>query len=711
MKHIQVKFQNNRPELLLDHVSQPPVLYGLSDFPAARSNTAYAQKNIANFAAQGIHMVTADTNLAYAWHKATPFDIEPIQAEIAGVLEADPDSMVLLRLHMNPPYWWLRDHPEETAWYLGNPGVDDGEPIRMIRDDGIGANGGTEGRLRVCLGSKLWLKEAGERLKMLCQQLSQTPEGKHLMGIQVACGLYGEWHQWGTDDGPCMEKHFREYLKETYQTDDNLQKNWGRDDVTIENAPFLPDVNQPGDDGIFRDPIKGRNIMDAQMSILMTVPEAILYFCRIIKENWPWPILAAAFYGSYIGSTNKNFAPIGCGLRPDIIFQEPGVVDCLCSPFPYMKNRLADGAPMSRGLLESMRLHHVLWLTEMDQNPVGAATYHGGDPKQRPETIAMLRRNCILPLLGGMGYWYYDHRIVPAVAKLEGTASTVGSIFYKKGWWDAPDLMAEIGRIQRIAEKRNAKSYRPVADVLIVYDTKSHLAHAQNIDQHFSLQNAIARSGAAFDCIYLSDLNKAELSRYRCVIFANAWQLNEAQQAEIKKLTADKQVIFLYAAGYSDEKTLDIAHIQETIGMALEKIETEGVMVSNGGVLPKESIALDENAAQIISPCFKVTDTAAHPLAYYEKSGACCAARKENIWYFALPTLSQDWARAIFKEAGCHIYGENGDAIFADQDMMMINTYSGCWQEITLRNGKTFLCDLPAMTTAVYNAQTGERYL
>ena len=46
-----------------------------------------------------------------------------------------------------------------------------------------------------------------------------------------------------------------------------------------------------------------------------------------------------------------------------------------------------------------------------------------------------------------------------------------------------------------------------------------------------------------------------------------------------------------------------------------------------------------------------------------------------------------------------------------DQDMIMINTYSGCRQEITLRNGNTFLCDLPAMTTAVYNAQTGEQYL
>ena len=215
MKNIRIEYKEGRPALMVNEKQLPPVIYGLSDFPAAKSNTAQAQRNIANFAAQGVRMVTADTNLSYAWHKFTPFDVEPIQAEIAGVLDADPDSMVLLRLHMNPPYWWLRDHPEETAWYNGAPGIDDGEPVRMIRDDGTGF-GGARGRLRVCLGSKLWIKEAGEMLKLLCEQLSKTPEAEHLLGIQVACGIFGEWHQWGNDDGPCMEKRFREYLKETY---------------------------------------------------------------------------------------------------------------------------------------------------------------------------------------------------------------------------------------------------------------------------------------------------------------------------------------------------------------------------------------------------------------------------------------------------------------------------------------------------------------
>ncbi len=41
----KVVFENNRPELYIDDKKYPPLVFALSDFPGARSNTAYAQRN------------------------------------------------------------------------------------------------------------------------------------------------------------------------------------------------------------------------------------------------------------------------------------------------------------------------------------------------------------------------------------------------------------------------------------------------------------------------------------------------------------------------------------------------------------------------------------------------------------------------------------------------------------------------------------------
>ncbi|MBO5913507.1 MAG: hypothetical protein J6Q76_08580, partial [Clostridia bacterium] len=123
----QVVFENNRPELYIDGVKRVPLVFTLSDFPGARSNTAYAQRNIKFFHEQGIDLVGTDTSIHLGWHKTTGFDPEPLIAELRGVLEANPNAKILLRLHINPPYWWMRDNIEETVIYNGEYGIDDGE--------------------------------------------------------------------------------------------------------------------------------------------------------------------------------------------------------------------------------------------------------------------------------------------------------------------------------------------------------------------------------------------------------------------------------------------------------------------------------------------------------------------------------------------------------------------------------------------------------
>lgn len=700
MRDVKV-INGNSPELYIDGKRTLPVLYGLSDFPAAGSNTAQAHRNIANFASRGIHLVTVDSALHIGWHKAVEFNCDAILAEIAGAADADPETGVILRLHLNPPYWWLRDNPDETVIYRtpngDKIGIDDGEPERLIHHD-------FAGHMRVSLASRKWLDEAGSKLRDFCKLLKVSHEANSIIGIQVACGIYGEWHQWGTDVSRPMKERFANYLHEKYITAGALRKAWNDDEVTFETSYFRPETFRPGDYGTFRDPQKSMDTIDSQKCNQTVVSEAILHFCSIVKEELP-EILAGCFYGYYVGSFGNN-ATISGHLDVDKIHKARGVIDFLCGPFPYMINRLEpDSVPLQRGILESCRLNGILWLTEMDQHPWGHDNIPGGDPDRFDETVMTLRRNVLQPLLSGHGLWYYDHRVVPGVAISGSTNADAASLYRKRGWWESPELMNEIEKLYDISADYFLKPYKPAADVLIVVDTDSFYIRSIVNDREYALYEAVARTGVAYDVIYLKDISKIDCKRYRCLIFYNVFLLNENQRIEIDNITAGMQVIWMSAAGICSDTSDTIAdeNVEKTVGMKLERIspETGYTTTADYGA---QHISI---ASAVYNPLYSICDDDAEAIAFYDSCGKTAAARKNNVWYFPFPLFNYKILTPIFNIAGVHRYVTTPEPILAGSGIVALNTYEGGKRTIYLRNGKIVDIDAAPHSTVVIDAETG----
>lgn len=675
--------RSSAPELIIDGKKTVPIMYGLSDIPGSKSNTAQAQKNIKNFADCGIDIVAADTAINLGWHKNSDFEIEPIQAEIAGVLEANPNAKILLRLHMNPPYWWLRDNEDELVEYNGVKGIDDGESYRLIRNDG-------QKNLRVSLASKKWLFEAGELLKRFCIELSDTVEGESLIAIQVACGIYGEWHQWGVDTGIPMREKYKEFINKKYGTEIK--------------SDYSPSPEQKGDFGKFRNPELSQNVIDSQICLQESTTDAIIYFCKIIKENWKGSILTGSFYG-YFMSKGSNMQVILGHMLPENIFRNNQYIDFLCGPFPYMENRLPHGVPMSRALLESMRLNNILWLTEMDQHPVGTEFFVGGDPEHRRETIAELRRNILLPMVSGMGAWYYDHRIVPACLDFDKRNISVGSVFLKKGWWDCTELLEEIKKLKSLADNYLMQDFKPNADVLMVYDTHAYFYQSDFVDEIYSLHDSFGKCGIAYDCIYLCDLPKCDLSRYKLVIFANTYCLNDTQKAYIKSSLYNKTVVWMYAPGFCDEKKLSSDFITDLTGMKICTIQSED------GYIVSDVDELVELKPERFDPMFCICDENATSIGYYKNSKKCAAARKDNTWYFTAPVIPRSVAEQIIDVSGAHRYINTDDALFAGNGMVVLNTVNGGEKEVQFPCGTKVKYNIEPMTTAVFDMKSFERVL
>lgn len=687
----KVVFENSRPELYIDGQKRIPLIFTLSDFPGARSNTAYAQRNIKYFHEQGIDLVGTDTSIHLGWHKTTGFDPEPLIAEIGGVLEANPNAKILLRLHVNPPYWWMRDNMEETVTYNGEYGIDDGEQsVRLIANDSVG-------HMRVSLASEKWMREAGECVKAFLDALEGTFEGEALFAVQIACGTCGEWHNWGFEDSIPAKKAYRRRLKEKFKTVEALREYYGDPDVTFENAEYILNFNGTENDGTFRVLDSKRVAYESFCSHLLNAADAIVYFCKLVKENSKTQRLAGAFYGYLYGQGNNLK---GAHMYPDIMFENREYIDFLCGPAPYSDNRKIEYPPSLRGILESCRLNGVLWLTEMDQPPEGTVDIRFGDPEKIGESIAILRRNILLNIVKGQGSWYYDHRTVPGM-----TGDGVGSsIFRKYGWWERPEFLTEIKKLQELSTRLNQKEYKPAADVLLVLDEKSRYVQVQCTGNDYRSYCAVANCKAMFDCIFMGDLEKAELDRYKCVVFMNTNNLDESGRKRVQSIANRCNVLYMYAPGYTDGNVLSADFVSKTVGFNVKRTD----FVPSGYVSDSKAFDYPENK---FTTFFEVDDPSCEVLATFKESQKAVAVKKGNVAYIGSPIYESELIKKVFKAFGVHIYTEDECFVFAGAGIVYVNKAKAGKVKLTLKNGKVLDLDLPDTVTCVYDSETGERLL
>ena len=698
------RLENGSPVLYLNGKKTAPLIYALSDVPASGPLTAQAQKNIAQFAEQGIHIFSADVNLAQGWHRTVPYRPEFLLGDLTAILETDPQAAVILRLHVNPPYWWMRDNPDEMCIYGrgGVPYIDDGDYERLIDRDEWNL-------MRVSLASAKWKKDASEALEALLKGVRDTPQGRRVVGIQIACGVYGEWHQWGFTYGPDygrpMTDYFRAYLRETYKTDEALRKAWGQEDVSIETAvPAPPEIRDGENEGPYRVPADCVYAADSMKALQRCVPDAILFFAECIRSVWGRPLLIGTFYSYYDGWERIW---VGGHLEPNRLY-EKGLIDYVSGPFHYNEElRGISGAGCARGLIESVRLNGVLWLTEMDNPPIGSARCVGGLPERRRESIAIMRRQILEPFTRGMGAWFFDHRLALELGY-------DAPIYIKKGWWDHPALLREVGILKRIADRTARTPYRSEAEVLCVFDTVSR--YYGNASDAFSYRNlplifnTLGKSGFSYDSVCFDDLEKADLARYRCVLFVHVPYLTERRRRFIRDTVAKdgRILIWINTAGYLCDTSASPDNISDAAGISVRNAEgvPSTIRIRYGG--EEYRLSACEPYSLLFSPCGEE-----ERLGYFDGTDTPAAAKRvfrdHTAFYFSVFPSDNALMRKICGEAGVHIYSNGGETLSAGNGILAVCTEKARAIRIRLRNGTEIGEDLPAMTTAVYDEETGER--
>lgn len=640
---------------------------------------------------------------------------EMFDKEARALLKAVPNAYIIVRIGLHPPIKWTNRHAEECYTYN-----DGSKPGVHIWSESLKE----EYPHLYSLASDIWLRDAGVALNETCDYFDGLPYADRIVGYFFAAGGTSEWYYLLNAELPdgrygefskAFKRYFSKYLEEKYKTDENLQKAWKNQKVTIK-TPIIPDekaryyAHRLDKELIFDDeepkwleqtaPSNGTNIgnfldIDENMDVFdfyralhLATADGQRYFARIVKERYHGLKLTGSFYGSY-GCTNFFDGSTAGGVTR--ILEDPNM-DFLAAPGAY-SNRNPGGFTGQREMVDSFRLHNKIFIAEEDTRTHLDSPYYQDlfDCYTAEDSVNVIKRDFGRIIAEGEYGWWFDQ--------------TVGG-----GRYDHSDILNSFMKQQEIAEKIYNGNLRKNNEIAFIYDEESIHAISDNstkeIIEYFR-NYEIARIGAGVDQYFHNDMRYDEMPNYKLYIFFNVFVLTDEEREIIKKKLAKNNAaaIWVYASGVINpdlDKKFDKQYITDLIGMDIEQLNerwnskfkpVKGCKILSGlnqdkyygtkdRPLNNNILVSQREIKTYICPIFYPTDKEMEVLARYTGNNLPAVAMKKcdgyTSIYYGAKVLQADFVREIAKYAGVHIYSENDDVLYVGNGLLTVHaSYSG----------------------------------
>jgi hypothetical protein len=674
-------------------------------------------------AAAGVHTYAFDVGSGIEWSGPGPgrtshYDFSQLEARFGRILKADPDARFHLRcqLEIGADDWWSRLYPNELE---------------------VHSNGR---RYSQSFASVAWRAQAKEFLRAYVQRLSGTGLLERVTAIQVGAGHTGEWVKGETsmysvcgDYSEPMRRHFQDWLRVRYRSDlAGLRAAWNDPGITFETTAAPTAAEQlHGRNLQFRDPRQERKVVDYFRCLAELSAEAVIDFCRTVKEATGGRKLAGAFYGYLLElAWNGGFF----AERPDSeysTYQRSGhlglrkvldspYVDFLVSPYSYGFRGIGGDGP-SMLPAESARVHGKLILIEDDTRTHIDSDPNYGRAASLAESVSILRRNFAAAMIRGQGMWWASWKTDPS---------------------REPSFQPLLRDFERLGAMLVDTDRTPAAEVAVLVDDES--LFYETCLNHFDLPGifqqrlwGLPHTGAPFDTYLLQDLADGRLRPYKLYVFLNAFRLDGAVRENLaRELHRDhRTALWIYAPGYVEED-LALAHMTELTGFRfgageqpwgpLVHLTNFAHPITRG--LPQDLFWGTNNK---LAPIFYVDDPECTVLGQVVYSQGNCkpgmAVKTFPDWtsiYVAAPNIPAAVLRNISRFAGAHIYSDAGDVIYANRDLLGVHTVSGGPRLFRLpgvvrdvvdlfqgrsvaRDTDAFEVTLPAASTTLYRMHHG----
>jgi hypothetical protein len=509
-----------------------------------------------------------------------------------------------------------------------------------------------------------------------------------------------------------MRPAFRQWLTRRYGDDSGLRAAWGDANAMIAAAEVPSAAEQlENRNGTFRDAKREARTIDYFRCLADLSADAVIDFCRTVKQAAGPDKLAGAFYGylmelawnggffaeraDSIYTTYQRSGHIG--LRRVLAAPE---VDFLVSPYSYGFRGIGGDGP-SMVPAESARLHGKLVLIEDDTRTHIGTDHNYGQATDLAKSIAILRRNFAQAMTRGQGMWWASWQV-------DATRE--------------PGFQPVLRDFERIGNLLVETDRTPASEVAVLLDDESLLYESclENFDVPGIFQQklwGLAHTGAPFDTYLLDDLVEGRVPPYRLYVFLNAFRVDAGRREKLaRQLRRDGRVaLWIYAPGYAGEAGLE--SMRELTGFRFGRGERPwGPLVHLTAFdhaitrgLPQD---LTWGTSAKLSPPFYIDDPEPTVLGEVVYSQGNCkpgfVVRGFGEWtsvYSAAPAVPAPVLRSLARFAGVHLYEEAGDNVYASRNLVGIHTAGGGPRTVRLRARAQEVVDVFARRTVARDAE------
>ncbi len=596
------------------------------------------------------------------------WDYTQLDQRVAMVLKSNPDALIIPRVNLGTPRWWLDAHPEALE-VLHDGNVKYTEPNRNPTQP--------KDRAFPALASAEWRALINEGLRRLVAHMESAPYANQIFGYELTGLDTEEWYHWsaGSDQLAGYSAHtvaaFRAWLAMRYESDAALQAAWGRADMTRENATVPSYAARTAATGPLRAPVAQRDVIDFYRFYNELVPETVDHFAKTVKEATAGQKVVGAFYGymyEFQGDPEYGHNALGhFASRPNI--------DFMAVTASYFNRAPGTGGDYLRAPLLSLWRGGKVWYHDNDTVSVLGRKMHGLDAP------------------GGNASWEGQMALLGMADSIEGSkwmfrrgagfalCAGIYNAFFDLhgGYFDDPELMQEIASLNRIHTRAATKDRSSMAEVLVISDEVScdyfpfrspALAECLLPPQH-----RLVQLGAPVDHVLLDDVAGMDLSRYKLIIVLNAVRVPDEARATLLAHPA-ATILWCFAPGIFGGAQSGEAAMQSLTRLPvraaahpadMRTLRLEGGL-GNIGVWP---------TAELSTRCghYDVGDGEMTVLGRYVDDGAIAVAATpdKRSLYSATPNLPTGAFRALAQAAGVHLYTDREDTFYCNASYLTLH--------------------------------------
>ncbi len=444
------------------------------------------------------------------WRGFGDYDWSALDAQVEDLLRASPDAEFLCMIDLNTPYWATHKFHLDSFTDVTHAASD-----------------------------PAWIDKTTEWMLAFIAY-AEAKWGSRIRAYILSGGTTSEWYEY--DRG---------------RTSRNKNRAWR--DWCARNGfsygPSVPDQEAIGTaafENLVYDPATEQDKIDYWRFHNAIVADALLAYASAARKAIPAEKQIGAFFGYYYVSDNKQ---VSFGhLDYERVFASSDI-DFFIAPGNYCEREIGGGSGSQ--LVHSTARHHgKRLLHEIDFRPHTYRNCWDATKWETPEDdIAGNTREAAFAIANGCSFWWFD---------MWGG---------KNGFYDDPALRARIAKVSAVARQFGAEWPHPADEVLLVADPESiyHLNEKDEKERAFGqhFRNALSKTGVPFDLCTLSDLETRDISKTKVVICPAAINITSEKRALLEKtvMTGGKTVVWCYAPGLSDGRTLDVARVKDYAGV------------------------------------------------------------------------------------------------------------------------------------------------